>query len=85
MSLKLPITATELSPDEQMARLICASLVLAGLSREELAGEIHCTPRQLRNYLSGKARLDWQTIQAIADATGQPLEAFRLQLKRRVS
>lgn len=67
-----------LTPDQQRGRLIAAACELSGLSQSQLAARIFITPRQLRNYLTGKSSLDADKLEAIANATGQPLEAFRL-------
>lgn len=68
----------KLTPDQQRGRLIAAACELRGMSQSQLAARIYISPRQLRNYLTGKSRLDAEKLEAIANATGQPLDAFRL-------
>lgn len=72
--------------NQEIGRLIEVAIALSGLERKELAARIYCTPRQLGNYIAGRTSVKVATLIAIADATGQPLDAFRpRQLNRRVS
>ncbi len=67
-----------LTTDERRGRLIAAACELRGLSRSQLAAAIFVTPRQLSRYLTGKCRIDADKLEAIANVTGQPIEAFKV-------
>lgn len=71
MTSKAPKT-----PDKALGRCIANKRLERGWSRQQLARKIEVTHQQLEKYEHGKNRVSTGRLRLIANALGEPLDAF---------
>jgi len=61
-------------PTLTLGQRLTVSLQHAGMSPEDMARELHCSATTIRNYISGRTRIDWAHQVMWAQITGVSLE-----------